>query len=529
MRICLYNWVQYDDPERRGGGVRIYQHNLIQHLAEHTDHTITVISSGLEHDVLNPQVRIESTTNALSGRVRSYTVVNSPVLAPGHHAFGNPRLFDEGEMLQTWHEFLRDQGPFDVVQFDSLEGIPFTFLRVHEVLPEARVLLYAHNYYAVCPQVNLWKWESQACTDYRNGHDCVNCVPHLANPTEVLRAHQASRLLRQANIRPGSAAYSWAYRIYGAVRRRQRNPLVRALALPVRRVLLGRGQTPAVDEPPVRPASKRTPADANPTQAATPVTLRSTSQAPKFVARRTRALELIGGEVDRVMCTSNRVLEVLRAHGVPEEKLTVSYVGTRAAEASTASERRKETHVEGQLTICYLGYMRPDKGFFFLLKTLEATPSDVLSRLRLVLGARMADERTMQRLYELSSQMLDIVYYDGYTHTQLPEILDGVDVGVVPVQWEDNLPQVATEMVAHGIPVITSHRGGAQELGGSNEDFVFTATESSELIDIWRRLLEWDLRPGDYWESAPELTTMHDHVDRLMDIYAGTRTGTPTL
>ena len=28
MKILFYNWVQFDDPERRGGGVSIYQRNL---------------------------------------------------------------------------------------------------------------------------------------------------------------------------------------------------------------------------------------------------------------------------------------------------------------------------------------------------------------------------------------------------------------------------------------------------------------------------------------------------------------------
>ncbi len=74
-----------------------------------------------------------------------------------------------------------------------------------------------------------------------------------------------------------------------------------------------------------------------------------------------------------------------------------------------------------------------------------------------------------------------VTFYNGYTHAQLPRILAGVDLGVVPVLWEDNLPQVAIECVASGVPILTSNRGGAQELlncpalvfkAGSTGDFL---------------------------------------------------------
>ncbi|MDP9317815.1 MAG: hypothetical protein M3O94_01830, partial [Actinomycetota bacterium] len=88
-----------------------------------------------------------------------------------------------------------------------------------------------------------------------------------------------------------------------------------------------------------------------------------------------------------------------------------------------------------------------------------------------------------------------------------------------PVQWEDNLPQVATEMVAHGVPLITSHRGGAKELGGDNSSFVFKASDKDALIEIWRQLIEGELQPGDFWASAMNLTTMDDHLSRLMELW----------
>jgi glycosyltransferase involved in cell wall biosynthesis len=515
MRILLYNWVQFDDIESRGGGVRIYEKNLVEHLVSSSDHEIYTVTSGLEHDFLDPQIRIEPTTNVHGSRVKSYTVVNSTVIAPGHHAFGSAHLFDEGEMLGRWHDFLERHGPFDVIQFDSLEGVPFTFLRIHERFPNTRVLLYAHNYYLVCPQVNLWKEERVHCSDYHKGRDCVNCIPNLPNPHEVLRAHQVSRVLRRSKITPNTKGYALAYRIYGQLRSGRYSRISRPLLAP----LLG----PALMKRRKRMQQNRQHqefAGQIPTNPMKPVEPVSLSLATRFVSRRQRGVNTINNEVDLVLATSHRVLDVLRAHGIDDGKMAVAYAGTRAAEQFSRAELRKELQVQGELTICFLGYMRRDKGFYFLLETLEDCPSDLKSRIKLVLGAKTADPVTMKRLIALSDQMADIVHFDGYTHEQLETILDGVDVGMIPVQWEDNLPQVATEMVAHGVPLITSHRGGAKELGGDNPAFVFKSSNKAALIEIWRQLIEGELQPGDYWESAVSLTTMDDHLNRLMELWA---------
>lgn len=514
MRILFYNWVQYDDQERRGGGIRQYEHNLIDHLARYTGDEVTVLSSGLEHDAVNRQIRIEKTTNSHPGRVRSFSLINSLVPAPGQHAFGSPWLFDEQRMLPVWHRFLAEHGPFDVIQFDSLEGIPFTFLRVHEQAPETRVVLYAHNYYMLCPQVNLWKRELTHCTDFRQGRDCVSCIPQLANPREVVRAHQLSRVLRAVGVVPGTRSYRRCYQLYGLLRR-------------VRRLGSRIGKATPVLSKPSR-AGRNGYASRNGSGTA-PVlmSLRAPSALPLgrsapsvFVKRRIRGLELINHEVDLVLATSQRVKEVLGGYGIAAEKIAVGYIGTRAAEAAAQASHRTTLNVPGQLTLAYLGYARPDKGFPFLLETLERCPDEVRSRLRLVVAALGADPLTLRRLVTLAGSMVDVEYCDGYSHEQLPELLRTADMGMVPVQWEDCLPQVAIEMVVNGVPIITSHRGGAKELGGSNPAFTFDATSHTELIDIWSRLLNGELLPGDFWHTAINPVTMNDHAALLMELYA---------
>ena len=108
---------------------------------------------------------------------------------------------------------------------------------------------------------------------------------------------------------------------------------------------------------------------------------------------------------------------------------------------------------------------------------------------------------------------------DGYKHGDLPSILDDVDLGLVPVQWEDNLPQVAIEFVCLGVPILTSNRGGAQELGSRNPRFTFEAGDTDSLVDQLTRLADGRTKLVDYWSSAMRPVVMKDHVDRLLTLY----------
>jgi glycosyltransferase involved in cell wall biosynthesis len=95
----------------------------------------------------------------------------------------------------------------------------------------------------------------------------------------------------------------------------------------------------------------------------------------------------------------------------------------------------------------------------------------------------------------------------------MSQILADVDLGIVPVLWEDNLPQVAIECVASGVPILTSDRGGAQELlgcpdlvfrAGSCRDFYARLEAILENPSILHKILAGRARlytPGEHYES----------------------------
>ncbi len=130
----------------------------------------------------------------------------------------------------------------------------------------------------------------------------------------------------------------------------------------------------------------------------------------------------------------------------------------------------------------------------------------------------MSDAGTMARLAALRARMAGVTHLDAYSHDGLDALLAGVDVGVVPVLWHDNLPQVAIEMHARHIPLLTSDMGGAQELGNCPE-MVFAAGDIGAFHARIEALLAGRIDMDRYWENARAPVTMAEHMAALGDHY----------
>ena len=173
---------------------------------------------------------------------------------------------------------------------------------------------------------------------------------------------------------------------------------------------------------------------------------------------------------------------------------------------------------DGMLRLAYLGYMRRDKGFWFMLEALEALDDTLLARVQLVVAARRGPAEAMARLETLRPRLAELAYHDGYVRDDLDRLLAGVDIGLVPVLWHDNLPQVAIEMHARHIPLLTADMGGARELG-RDPAMVFPAGDTGAFQARITALLAGEVDFTAYWAGAMPPVTMPSHVADLKGHY----------
>lgn len=490
MRILYYNWVDYQDRQGRGGGVSIYLKALMDGLGAENAIEPVFLASGLAHD-LRPAV---PRWQPMPGKERAerYEIVNARPIAPAHAQFASPEQIAHAPTEAAFFDFVARTGPYDVIHFHNLEGLPASVLTLKERWPQTRVVLSLHNYYPFCPQVNLWQNEARHCDDFLEGSACANCLPLRANPGAVRLSYALERRLARLGMGPGTVFFDRGFR-----------PALRQGWAGLKR-LLGRHRDNGAP-----PAATPVPAPGTPTPLA-----------QALGERRGRMSALINHHCDAVLCVSNRVQQLAAAHGIREDLLHTSYIGTHQAEKwHQTAPRPAFLAADGTLRLAYLGYMRADKGFFFLLDALEALPSAMARRLHLTVAARRGDGTAMARLEALQPRLASLRHLDGYSHSGLDALLGDIDLGLVPVLWEDNLPQVAIEMHARHIPLLCSDRGGARELGNCPA-LTFRAGDIADFTVALAAVLDGQVRPADYWQSARAPMDMPSHLRQLQELYA---------
>lgn len=475
MRILYYYWMQYNDPNKCAGGVQVYLNNIIAGLGQRKDLQIISLTSGIAYN-FKKRCCIEKLPS--DGPIDRYQIVNSPMLAPSKSSFQDQDIYLKDTILKdTLRDFLKEIGGVDVIHFQSLEGLSLKVLELKEEFPKTRFILSLHNYQCFCPQVNLWKNDKESCDDFHGGRDCTHCIGAYPGTESFRKYYLFDYYLRKV----GMEEYS----------QRIRTDL-KGLYGHIKSLKLSKGTAP-------------TPAAATPT-----------ASAETFAAFRKGNVDYINRCMDAVLCVSERVKHIAIRMGIEPEKAITSCIGSAFAEhQATAAAYPYEG---GPLKLAYMGYMRRDKGFYFLLDALAAMPDDLAKKISLVIAARFDDPEAVTRLKHMSSRFAELQLYDGYTHKDIPDITRGVHLGLVPVLWEDNLPQVAIEFKAMGIPVLAADRGGASELSRSKK-FVFQSGDKDDFIHKLQTFIRQPETLKDYWKEQNHLITMEEHFQNLMKIY----------
>ena len=480
MKILYYNWVPFDDDENRGGGVSVYQRNLISYLLKQSDNEVYFISSGIAYTAESKGVYIKRTSNIYGKRCKTYQIINSPILSPGHCAFDDMDIYlSDLELYQIFKKFITQNGPFDVIHFNNFEGLSLHVLKIKEDFPNTKMIYSLHNYYAFCPQVNLWKKERESCYDFHDGKDCLTCLTYKADKQEVLFANKLAYKLKICHFNSHTAVYRLAFRYAYYLRKWSQyiNKYIRK-----------------IEEP--RKCFKIC--------------------SSHYKLYREKNIEFLNTYIDTILCVSERVREIAIKMGIMPEKAITDYIGTVVAENQASYEC---TPIDTPIfTILFMGYMRKDKGFFFLLKALKEVSPEISINIRVVIAAKISDQRLIEQFRKLGKHYYEIDIYDGYSHKELDKLFNGVNLGIIPVLWEDNLPQVAIEMVSRGVPILTSDKGGAHELC-NDPLFIFESNNKAEFVEKLEHLYlnRSDLKC--FWHKKMPLTTFKEHIEKLKLFY----------
>ena len=466
MKILYYNWIQFDNEKNQGGGVNVYQRNLIDYLINNTDNEIYFISSGWKYNPLKTKTYIKHTKNIFGNKCKSFEIINSSIMAPAFAMYMNPKKFiEDNGSYEIFDEFLSEYGPFDVIHFNNIEGISVNVLKLKEKYPTTKFIVSIHNYLPICPLVQYFQNHNNIiCNDFHDGKECLKCSIVKPNKKEY---------------------YKHAKNYYYSKLDNNLNYLKLPLKL-FSKLFMYRSKKYIGTEENMLPEN--------------------------YVAYRRHNVQMLNKYADKILAVSDRVRQIMIEHGCDANKVITSYIGTKFAEKEL---RHSVAQTVTPFTIAYLGYERIDKGFFFFVDALSKLDRVIAQNINVVLAvANLHKKNYDDKLKHFNK----VITYRGYSHSELPNILKDVNLGIVPVLWEDNLPQVAIEMVASGVPILCSDFGGASELC-SSDLFKFHGGDEKDFTDKLMTFVHNPQSLQEYWENHSPLQTMEKHISELFAIY----------
>jgi glycosyltransferase involved in cell wall biosynthesis len=272
--------------------------------------------------------------------------------------------------------------------------------------------------------------------------------------------------------------------------------------------------------------SKRAKVDASPLKKPLDISGTDLPQlANLYHQRRKEIVSLINQYVDVAISVSERTKSIHKYYGVATEKLYTQYIGSKATEFPVPENNPASYSIGQPFKLIYMGPARKDKGFYYLLAQLRCLSQEELQSLDLVIASRVDDYIELMMAIKQRGNILSLAqslhrlrYYPGYTYENIPNILNGIHLGVVPPLWEDNLPQVVYELLACRVPVLCSNRGGAQEFV-RHPAFIFDPDIEGDFQHKLRTIRQNPSLLKEFWKEANQVKSIKQDFKELLEIY----------
>lgn len=538
LTIALLGWARLEHQAREGSGYNLNASELAAGLVM-SGHRVVSLSSGLRYSVV-PGMRIVR-TRAWRG-VEAFELVNSPNCSPAAVNFRNMARESSApahsRLVASW---ARREGA-QVVHIHSLEGYGLDLIGVLRDAGLA-VVVTPHNYWYLCPQVDLLHKETAACLDYQGGARCVGCLKS--------RSPRVQRLARAVNA-------ALALTIGGPVTDALRHTARRALA-PFAMRKEAPVHAPGADPEAAKGfdalAAEGTPAASGLIEHALPPEVGDPApEAPtltldqnerflrgprelhlrvvnEYGARRISGVRALG-RASLVTPPSDFLRRVHVMMGLEEHRTRVVRLGQphfdqihrRARRAPTYDQRPWSPASPGPVRLAFLGTTRANKGLDVLARAIPMLDARVRQRCQILVRAAGWDWPVRRRL----AAYPEVQFAGGYDVLQLIAATGEYDVGILPHIWFENSPLVLLEHLHAGKFVLAARLGGPAEwivepTGATvGNGLFFPAGDAGALAERITRIVTGRVAlpsPREVHAATPFLRSYPEHIAEVESIY----------
>jgi len=213
-----------------------------------------------------------------------------------------------------------------------------------------------------------------------------------------------------------------------------------------------------------------------------------------YGVRRAAMVKMLSG-CDSVLAVSDFVREKFIAMGVDPGVIDTLHIGSRinrvVAEASELvfdpPEFAPNTAAARPVRLVFMGYNNTYKGLHVLIEALEMLAPEYLRLIDLSIFA--LDGKSIEWVFRrLEPRLAKLTFVPGYNYHDIPWMLGGKDLGVVPSVWWDNAPQTVFEFFACRVPVLGAAVGGIPDFVKDGVNGMLF--RGNDPFDLARRLAE---------------------------------------
>lgn len=190
--------------------------------------------------------------------------------------------------------------------------------------------------------------------------------------------------------------------------------------------------------------------------------------------------------IDLMICPSRFLMDVFHRHGFGGRRTVHLPQGARRPAIPNAAPTAP-SRAARPLALAYLGHIARRKGLDVLVRAFNDLPDGCAS---LDVYGAVAEPDYLRECLGLAKPNRSLTFHGAYERSDMPTILSGADLAVVPSRGE-NYPFVVREILQLGVPVVAADVAGVPEIvqDGTNGR-LFRCGDAADLTRVLRELAD---------------------------------------
>ena len=396
-----------------------------------------------------------------------YEILN-PISIPLLSGIPNPADYLKDVDVNIYIKFLTRLN-VEVIHIHTLMGLNKELITAAQKL-NIKTIFTSHDYFGICPKVNLIDLEGSICKDYNYGKNCIECNANGYSKSLVV--------LMQSKV----------YRYFKS------SSIIKKLRNYKQRIIIKRNRNLSEFEEGQEKSNK--------------INIRSSADA--YINLRKYYIDILNN-IDFIHYNSTVSKKTYEKYvdNVSSVVLNITHSNIKDNRIQKRSDSKKP------LKITYIGSIEKYKGLYFLLDVLHELKKNNINGWNLNIYGKNVNINTDKFEGKVKTN-------GTYDYGELEEIFRNTDVLIVPSIWYETFGYIALEAFSYGVPVILTDLVGFKDMIKPGVTGIIIEADEDELYKNLETIIKSREKLAYINQNImdlKEIYTMESHTKDIMKLY----------